>query len=378
MKLIILAIAAVFLFGCSSTPQPGATPPTSLPVGIVQSGSDTTYQDYPASIEGTLNVEIRPQVSGTLDQVFVDEGAFVKKGYPILKINEQPFRAVLNNALASLHAAVGAMENADLEIEKLTPLVQSKVVSDYQLKSARATADVAKANIEQANANVVTARINLGYTLIKAPVSGYIGRLLKKKGSLVAPADVEALTLLSDVHEVHVYFALGENDFVNFKDQYSGGTLNDKLKKLPPATLILSDNLAYLQTGRVDMVDGQFDNNTGAITLRASFPNSKGLLRSGNTGKIRLSLLHKNALFVPTRATLEMQDKIFVFALTDSNKVKKQALTIVGKSGNNYLVKEGVKAGDRIVLSGFDNLQEGTIISPQTTLSANAKTVVKN
>jgi membrane fusion protein (multidrug efflux system) len=377
MKPIIFALAAVFLFGCSSNPQPGATPPPSLPVVTIKSGSDTTYQDYPALVEGTLNVEIRPQVSGTLDKVFVDEGAFVKKGDPILKINEQPFRAAFNNALASLHATQGAMENANLEIEKLTPLVQSKVVSEYQLKTATATAYVAKANVEQANANVATARINLGYTLINAPVSGYIGRLLKKKGSLVAPGDTEALTLLSDVHEVHVYFALGENDFVSFKDQYVGETLKDKLKKLPPVTLILSDNLAYIETGRVDMIDGQFDNNTGAITLRASFPNSKGLLRSGNTGKIRLSLLHKDALIVPTRATVEMQDKIFVFALADNNKVKKQALTIVGKSGNNYLVKEGVKAGDRIVLSGLDNLQEGTTISPQITANTAANIASK-
>ncbi|HZY35478.1 MAG TPA: efflux RND transporter periplasmic adaptor subunit [Mucilaginibacter sp.] len=366
MKTICLALVALMLYSCSSKPQTAvAPPPPSLPVATIIAGTDTTYQEYPASVEGAVNVEIRPQVSGALEKVFVDEGAFVSAGQPIFKINDQPYRAALNNAVASLHAAEGALANAQLEIDKLTPLVENKVVSDYQLKTAKAAYDVAKANIEQAKANVSTAQINLGYTLIKAPVSGYIGRLLKKQGSLVAPADAEALTLLSDVHNVHVYFALGEQDFVSFKEQYPGGTLKDKLKQLPAVTLLLADNTEFTQSGKIDMIDGQFDKNTGAITLRASFPNAQGLLRSGNTGKIRLSLQHKDALIVPQSATVEMQDKVFVFAVADSNKVKKQAINIIGKSGNNYLVKDGVKAGDQIVLSGLDRLQEGTVIQPK-------------
>jgi len=366
MKTIYLALVALTLYSCSPKPQTAvAPPPPSLPVATIIAGTDTTYQEYPASVEGAVNVEIRPQVSGSLDKVFVDEGAFVNAGQPIFKINEQPYRAALNNAIASQHAAEGALANAQLEIDKLTPLVQNKVVSDYQLKTAKASYDVAKANIEQAKANVSTAQINLGYTLIKAPVSGYIGRLLKKQGSLVAPADAEALTLLSDVHNVHVYFALGEQDFVSFKEQYPGGTLTDKLKQLPAVTLLLADNTEFTQSGKIDMIDGQFDKNTGAITLRASFPNAQGLLRSGNTGKIRLSLQHKDALIVPQSATVEMQDKVFVFAVADSNKVKKQAITIIGKTGNNYIVKDGVKAGDQIVLSGLDRLQEGTVIQPK-------------
>jgi membrane fusion protein (multidrug efflux system) len=197
-------LAAVFLSSCSSGPQTqAAPPPPTLPVAAVTTGTDTTYQEYPASVEGIVNVEIRPQVSGSLDKVFVDEGAFVTAGEPLFKINDLPYRAQYNNAVASLHAAQAAVLNAQLEIDKVTPLVQNKVVSDYQLKTARAALEVAKANAEQAQANVATAQINLGYTLIKAPVSGYIGRLLKKQGSLVAPTDADALTLLSDVHNVH-------------------------------------------------------------------------------------------------------------------------------------------------------------------------------
>jgi membrane fusion protein (multidrug efflux system) len=378
MKVILIAIIAISLFSCSPKPQTAqAPPPPALPVATITSGSQTTYQEYPASIEGTVNVEVRPQVSGALDKVFVDEGAFVNAGEPIFKINEQPYRAALNNALASLHAAEAALGNAQIEVDKLTPLVANKVVSDYQLKTAKATYQVAKANIESAKANVSTAQINLGYTLIKAPVSGYIGRLLKKQGSLVSPQDVAALTQLSDVHDVHVYFSLGEKDFVSFKEQYPGETLKDKLKHLPSVALLLADGSEYAKQGKIDVIDGQFDKTTGAITVRASFSNPNGLLRSGNTGKVRLSLQHTDALIVPESATIEMQDKVFVFALADSNKVKKVPISIVGKSGVNYLVKDGVKAGDQIVLSGIDHLQEGTVIAPQKTVDKVA-TVAKN
>ncbi|WP_354432053.1 MULTISPECIES: efflux RND transporter periplasmic adaptor subunit [unclassified Mucilaginibacter] len=378
MKIILAAIIAISIFSCGPKQQaPQAPPPPALPVAAVTTGNQTTYQEYPASIEGTVNVEVRPQVSGSLDKVFVDEGAFVSAGQPIFKINEQPFRAALNNALASLHAAEASQGNAQIEVDKLTPLVANKVISEYQLKTAKATYQVAKANIESAKANVATAQINLGYTLIKAPVSGYIGRLLKKQGSLVSPQDVEALTQLSDVHEVHVYFALGEKDFVGFKDRYEGSTIKDKLKHLPAVSLLLADGSEYAKAGKIDVIDGQFDKNTGAITVRATFANPQGLLRSGNTGKVRLSLPHPNTLIIPQSATIEMQDKIFVFALADSNKVKKLPITIEGTSGENYLVKDGVKAGDQIVLSGIDKLQEGMVIAPQKSADK-AVAVAKN
>ncbi|EHQ28191.1 efflux RND transporter periplasmic adaptor subunit [Mucilaginibacter paludis] len=380
MKTIFLAVIALSLYSCSTKPQTQtAPPPPSLPVATVLAGNDTTYQEYPASIEGAINVEIRPQVSGSLDKVFVDEGAYVNAGEALFKINDQPYRAQLNNALAGQHAAESALINSQLEIQKLTPLVQNKVVSEYQLKTARAAYQIAKANIEQAKANVATAQINVGYTTIKAPVSGYIGRLVKKQGSLVTPADIEALTLLSDVHTVHVYFSLAEKDFVSFKEQYPGETLTDKLKHLPAVGLLLADNSQYAKQGKIDMIDGQFDKNTGAITLRATFPNTQGLLRSGNTGKIRLSLNHRDALIVPESATIEMQDKIFVFTVGDSSKVKKQPIYIVGKTHGHYLVKdnEGIKAGDQIVLEGIDKLQEGMVIQPQKAADKVAAVVKK-
>ena len=375
IAIALAALSLLLLNSCSQAPVAAATnaPPPSFEVGEIHNSSITTYQEYPASIEGTVNVEVRPQVSGALAKVYIDEGAFVQAGQPLFKINDQPYRAQLNNALASLHASEAAIITSQLEIDKLTPLVQNKVVSDYQLKAAKAAYQIAKANIEQAKANVSTAQINLGYTLIKAPVSGYIGRLLKKQGSLVSPQDVEALTQLSDVHDVHVYFALGEKDFVSFKEQYAGATIADKLKHLPLVDLLLSDNSAYAKKGKIDMIDGQFDKNTGAITVRATFPNPQGLLRSGNTGKVRLSLQHNNVLVVPIAATVEMQDKVFVFAVADSNKVKKVPINIVGKSGTGYIVNEGVKTGDLVVLSGMDLLKEGQVITPNKVAEKVAK-----
>ncbi|RXM42704.1 efflux RND transporter periplasmic adaptor subunit [Flavobacterium sp. YO64] len=368
MKNVIITslILALVLSSCADKNQaPTAPPPPVLPVLAITSANTTTDAEYPAAIQGTVDVEIRPQVSGNLDRIFVDEGAYVSKGQTLFKINERPFREQLNNALASLHAAEAALINANLEVDKLTPLVQNKVVSDYQLKTAKASQKIAAANIEQAKAMVGSAKINLGYTNVTAPVSGYIGRLPKKQGSLVSASDVEALTTLSDVHEVFAYFSLSETDFINFKTQYAGSSLGDKIKKLPPVTLILADNNAYPQTGKIDMVDGQFDKTTGAITIRATFPNANGTLRSGNTGRIRLGLNHDDAILVPQAATVEMQDKVFVFTVGKDNKVTKMPISIVGKSGTNYLIKEGVKTGDQIVLSGIDKLQDGQAIQPE-------------
>ncbi|WP_300570287.1 efflux RND transporter periplasmic adaptor subunit [Flavobacterium sp.] len=374
MKSIIsLSFIALLLIGCADKTAQTAPPPATLPVLSINSSTAVTEAEFPAAIQGTIDVEIRPQVSGTLDKVFVDEGAYVTKGQSLFKINEQPYREQLNSALGSLNAAKASLVNAQLEVEKLTPLVQNKVVSDYQLKSAKANLSIAKANVEQSKAMVGAAQINLGYTLIKAPVSGFIGRLPRKQGSQISQADPEALTKLSDIKEVYAYFSLGENDFINFKTQYEGNTIHDKLKKIPPVSLVLADNSVYNQNGKVDMVDGQFDKTTGAITLRAKFPNAGGLLRSGNTGKVKISIQHANSIVVPQEATIEIQDKIYVVLLDSKNAITRQPVVVSGKSGTDYLIKEGIKAGDRIVLKGFENLPDGATIIPEATKKEVAK-----
>lgn len=365
--LAIILVAGIAFYGFSGTADEQAPAPqaVAVPVFTIGQGQAVTYQEYPVTVEGHVDVEIRPQVDGYLDKVLVDEGAFVKKGQPLFKINESRYRELLNNAQGSLNAAEAALINAKLEVEKMTPLVEGKVISEYQLKNAKASVKIAEANKKQAEAAVASARINLGYTLITAPVDGYITRLPKKQGSLVSAADPMPLTELSDITEVHAYFSLGESDFITFRDKYEGNTLSEKLKKLPPVSLVLANGSDYEQKGKIDMVDGQFDRTTGAIMLRASFPNAQGLLRSGNTGRVRLGISHDNAIVIPQAATAEVQDKVFVYVVDKDNKVTKTPVTILGKSGTDYLVKEGVKAGDRIVYKGFESLADGTVIIPE-------------
>ncbi|MGJ1408840.1 efflux RND transporter periplasmic adaptor subunit [Sphingobacterium thalpophilum] len=359
-------LSAIFLYSCSTgTSKPMDAPPVSLPVIAIEQGNETVYQEYPATIEASSNIEIRPQVEGILEQIYVDEGARVSKGQALFKINDRPYQEQLNQAKANLLAAKATLENAELEVEKKTKLVNNKVLTDFQLKSAISARNAAKANVQLAVSAVEAAKINVGYTLIRASADGYIGRLQRKQGSLVGPTDGQPLTTLSNVKDLHVYFSLGENDFIAFKNNTAGDNLQQKLNNLPPISLVLSDQTVYDQKGKIDMVDGQFDKNTGAITLRATFSNPEGVLRNGNTGRVRLQKKYDQALLVPQLATLEMQDKIFVYTVGKENKVVQQPITVIGKSGANYLVSKGISAGDRIVYKGIDLLQDGQKITPQ-------------
>jgi membrane fusion protein (multidrug efflux system) len=212
---------------------------------------------------------------------------------------------------------------------------------------------------------VQSAQINLGYTSVKAPVDGYIGRIPHKTGSLVGLTTAQALTVISEIKEVYAYFSLSENDFLRFKTQFTGGTIEEKIKNMPPVELVLADGSVYQHKGRVQLVAGQFDNSIGAISFRAVFPNTESLLRSGNTGKVRIAQLHNEALIVPQEATFEIQDKVFVFSLGDSNKVITKPIVVTGKTAYYYFVESGVAAGEKIVFAGSGNLQDGMSIQPQ-------------
>lgn len=374
-----IVIAALVLYSCnSSSGNSGGyqQPVPSLPVVAVNNMSATTYHEFSASLEGSKDIEIRPQVEGYLDKIYVDEGAYVKKGQSLFHINDRPYREQLNNARAGLAAAKANLSNAQINVSKLTPLVENNVVSDVQLKTAQSAYNAAAANVSQAEATVEAAEINIGYALIKAPVDGYVGRIPFKTGSLVGLTTVQALTVISDIKEIYTYFSLSENDFLRFKNQFEGNTIEEKIKKMPPVELVLPDGSTYSQKGKVQLVAGQFDNSVGAISFRAAFPNPDRLLRSGNTGKIRIPQLHKEALVVPREATFEIQDKIFVFALGDSNKVQSKPIVISGKTANYYFAESGVKAGEKIVFAGTGNLQDGMVIQPQA-ISADSLLKVK-
>ena len=361
-----IVATAIYISGCSQAQgTQAAPPPQSLPVLPINSSVATTYLEYSANIEGKTNVEIRPQVSGYLDKIYVEEGAYVTAGQPLFKINDRPYDEQVNNAQANVLAAKANMEKAAIEVNRLTPLVENKVVSDVQLKAAQAAYDAAKAQVAQAQAEGANAGINLGYTLVKAPVNGYIGRIPFKTGALVGKGEAQPLTILSDVREVYAYFGMSESDFLKFTSQYPGKSINEKIKSLPPIELQLADRSIYGSRGKVELMEGQFDRNIGAIVFRATFPNNEGLLRSGITGRVRIPQGNSGLLPVPQTSTYEIQDKIFVYTVGDSNKVVGKQIHIVSKTTNYYLVDKGVQAGDKIVFAGMDRLTDGAVINPQ-------------
>ncbi len=345
-------------------------PPPSLPVITATAVPATTYQDFTASVQGKRDVEIRPQVDGYLTSIEVDEGAYVHKGQTLFIIDRRPFEEQLNNAKASLAAAQASLENAQINVDKFKPLVENHVVSDVQLKSAQATYNSAKAAVDQARAAVESARINFNYTTIPAPSDGYVGIIPYKTGSLVTKAMAGALTIVSETRDMRVYFSMSEPEFLQFKQKYAGNTIADKVKQMPPVQLVLADNSIYHQTGKVELVEGQFDRTVGAIKFRASFPNVEGTLRSGNTGKVRIPTLFKSILVIPQDATFELQGKVFVYTVADSNKIVIKPLNISGGTTNYYFVLDGVKQGDKIVLYSMSTtltggLRDGMVIVPQ-------------
>jgi RND family efflux transporter MFP subunit len=363
---VILIAVAVYVSGCNEAQgTQAAPPPQALPVLPIDASSTTTYLEYSATVEGKTNVEIRPQVSGYLDKIFVEEGAYVTAGQPLFKINDRPYDAQVNNSSANVAAAKANEEKAAIEVRRLTPLVENRVISDVQLKAAQAAYDAAKAEVSQAEAAGNNAGINLGYTLLKAPVSGYIGRIPFKVGALVGKGEADPLTVLSDVKDVYAYFSMSESDFLHWSSQAPGKTIGEKIKSLPPVELQLADKSIYAGKGRVELVEGQFDKTIGTISFRATFPNPEGLLRTGGTGKVRIPQNSAGLLPVPQSATYDIQDRVFVYIVGDSNKVVSSPLHIVGQTATYFLVDKGVKAGDRIVYQGMDRLQDGMVISPQ-------------
>ncbi|WP_143309158.1 efflux RND transporter periplasmic adaptor subunit [Chitinophaga vietnamensis] len=357
------------LYGCAGRAAVNNAPPT-VPVVAVSALPATTYQDFTAAIQGSRDIEIRPLVDGYLTDIAVDEGAAVHKGQVLFHIDKRPYEEQLHNAMANLQAAKAAQENAQINVDKLKPLVAAKVVSDIQLKSAEAVYHSAQANVAQAEAQVEAARINIGYTTITAPGDGYIGSIPYKTGSLVTKGMPGALTTVSETKEVRVYFSLSETGFLQFTEKYPGQSIAEKVKSMPPVQLVLADGSVYPEKGKVELAKGQFDKTIGAINFRASFPNASGTLKSGSTGKIRIPTTLSSALVVPQEATFEIQDKIFVYLVADSNKVVTRSLTIAGKTPNYYFVADGVKKGERIVLSSqstllMGGLKDGMAIQPK-------------
>lgn len=371
LRIIALIATVIFLQNCSKAAENNnqAPPAPELPVYTVISSPATTYQEFPTALEGKNNIEIRSQVDGYLDKIYVEEGSFVRAGQALFKIDSRAYGEQMNMAEANLQAANANIQKAKVEVDRLQQLVSDKVVSDVQLKTAKANYAAAVAAAAQAKASVGGAKINVGFTTITAPVSGYVGRIPHKKGSLISRADPSPLTLLSDISEIYAYFSLSELDFIAFQKKYEGASIEDKLKHMPLVELVIADNSIYDQKGKMSIVDGQFDKSTGAISVRAVFPNPHGTLRTGNTGRVRMPQLLDNVLVIPQEATFEIQDKTYVYIVGKDKKVMSKPVTISGKTDSYYFISDGLSAGDTIVTAGLGTLKDGVSIQPKQTSS---------
>lgn len=368
--LTLVATVAIFTNCNQGKSEETASKPIALPVHIVDTSDAITVRDYLGTIEGKVNVEIRPQVEGILQEIFVDEGQYVEKGQNLFKIDASIYQEEVNNAIANQNVAKARLENAKLEVERLRPLVENDVISEVRLRAVMSDYDVAKASLDQATAAVRNAEINKEFTILTAPVSGYIGRIPKRIGNLVTKGDREPMTVLSDVQEVYVYFSMNESDFLYFskqkalKDSILGIKSSKNSIAFPDATLILADGEEYSKKGVVDAINGQVDRTTGAISLRASFPNEDNILRNGSTGTLKISETKKGVIQIPQVATSTLQDRTFVYILNESNEVERRSITTDGTSKDNYIVSSGLNIGDRVLLSGIDKITDGSIVTP--------------
>lgn len=366
IRFIVLISSIILLQNCTKAAEgSNAAPAPELPVYTVITSPATTYQEFPTALEGKNNVEIRSQVDGYLDKIYVEEGAYVRAGQPLFKIDSRAYGEQMNMASANLQVANANIQKAKVEVDRLEPLVAAKVVSDVQLRTAKANYAAAVAAASQAKASVGSAKINVGFTTITAPVSGYIGRIPYKKGSLISRTDPNPLTLLSDISEIYAYFSLSELDFIAFQNKYQGASLEEKLRNMPMVDLVIADNTIYPQKGKMSIVDGQFDKTTGAISVRAVFPNANGTLRTGNTGRVRMPQLLSNAVVIPQESTFEIQDKTYVYVVGKDQKVTSKPMTISGKTENYYFISEGIKPGEKIVFTGIGMLKDGVSIKPK-------------
>jgi membrane fusion protein, multidrug efflux system len=336
----------------------------------------TLNAQYPATLEGRQNVEIRPKIDGYIDAIYVDEGAVVRKGQLLFRISNPQYEEAVRNATAAIGSAEAAVETAQLEVEKVKPLVTKEIVSQYELESAKLSLKSKKAALVQAKAELANAKANLGYAQVTSPANGVIGLIPYKIGALVSSTSTDPLTTVSDISSIYAYFSFDEKQMLEFSRTIAGRTMNEKIKSIPAVSLILSDGSLYQEEGKVDMVSGQINSETGSSTLRASFPNPTGLIRNGGSATLLIPRKYTSVLIIPQSATTELQDKRFAYTVDSSNKVKSvQISTTASSDGLFFIVTEGLKAGDRIVLEGVSLLKENSSIQPKT---ADATTVYQN
>jgi membrane fusion protein (multidrug efflux system) len=346
---------------------PAADQIQSYPVVALPSQSTTLETDYPATLEGIQNVDVRPKVDGFIEQIYVDEGATVKKAQLLFRINAPQYEQLVRTANASISSAEADVNAAQLQVNKTKPLVEKDIISKYDLDAAQLTLQSRRAALAQARAELSNAKVNLSYTRITSPVDGVIGSIPFKTGSLVNGSSAQPLTTVSNISKVYAYFSMNEKQLLDFSRNYKGKTLAEQMKNIPAVSLVLSDGTTYAQNGKIESINGLINTNTGSASLRATFSNPIGLLRSGASASVRIPQYLNDVILIPQKSTIDLQGKKFVYVSDDKGFVKNVEVQIMDiPKGNFYVVTKGLKVGDKIVLEGFQSLKDGAQIKPDT------------
>ena len=343
-----LSIGLIFL-SCQSKNDSKEKKASKYKVVTIKRGDATVYLSFSTQIQSENVVSIYAQATGYIQKIYVAEGDNVQKGSPILKINDDIYRQAVKSTKA-------AYDNAQLEVKKLTPLVEKGIISPYQLETARS-------NVQAAQAAYDNAKINLSYTLIKSPVSGVVGRITLKAGSLLATGLTDPVTTVAANGNAWAYFAFDEKKLLQLSDSISGN-LKQKVAKLPLVDLLLADGQLYTSKGKLELGSSIIDPTTGSLQLKAVFPNPQSLLRTGSSGTVRIPSYYHHVLLVPQKATFEVQDKKLVFLLDNQNNVHATVIEVVNNTSDQYIVTGGINEGDKIVMEGISLLKDGDKIVP--------------
>ncbi len=362
MKQKLLCATALFA-ACLTSCKDNVAPQQQTVKYSVQTitETDVTFtESYSASVRGRQDIEIYPQVSGTIERVCVKEGEKVKKGQSLFVIDQVPFVAALRTATANVKAAEAQVETAKITYESKEKLFKENIISEFDLSTAQNALSVAKASLEQARAEETNARNSLSYTEVKSPADGVVGTIPYRVGALVGSTSTQPLTTVADNSEMYVYYSMSENKLQELIMRY--GSLDKTLDNMPTIQLQMSNGTIYEEEGHVESISGVLNPQTGSGSLRAVFPNPNRILFSGGTGNVIIPQKLENAIIIPQEATYELQDKIFVYRVIDGKSVATRIEVFPLNDGVNYAVTKGLTAGERIVTTGVGLLNNGDVV----------------
>ena len=365
-KLMTIAALAAMLVSCrggkQGKPDFGDNEYAVRTIGT----SDASLQStYPATFKGVQDVEIRPKVAGFITKIYVKEGQQVSAGQMLFEIDNVTYKAAVNQAQAAVVAAESQVNTAKLSYENAQKLFANNVIGEFELQSSKNQYESAVASLGQVKASLASAQETLTFCYIKAPTSGFVGSLPYKVGALVSSGSADPLTTISNGSQVEAYFSLNEKEMIELTRKY--GSAQAGISSFPAVKLQLADGTIYENEGKVVKASGVIDPKTGATSLIAVFPNPNHILKSGGSGRIVMPYTASAAIIIPQDATVEVQDKHFVYIVGKDNKVKYTEVTIdTQNDGQNYIITSGLKKGDRIVVNGVNSLQEGMEIKPLT------------